>query len=72
MALNVIQIRGMMAPYMKTPRNREKKYTVTINARVADRHLAVINAYMEKYDISKTEAIRMIIDASARYLFDDE
>ena len=61
-----------MAPYMTHKRNRTKIYPVSIQTRVADRHMAVIKAYMDKYDITKAEAIRMIIDTSARYLFESD
>jgi hypothetical protein len=51
---------------------KKTNYPETIQARVSSAHISVIKEYMRKYEVSKTEAIRMIIDASARYLFDDE
>jgi len=62
----------MVMRIVMTKRNRESKYPVYFKARVADHHNSVILAYMDKFNINKSEAIRMIIEEAARRLLEEE
>lgn len=58
--------------HMVNKRNRKIEYPNVLTGRVADRHVAVVNAYMSRFKVSKAEAIRMALDASARYLLEED
>ena len=55
---------------MKDKRNRTSKYNVSLNIRIADRHESVIQEFMKRFNVGRSEAARMAFDASARYLLD--
>jgi hypothetical protein len=53
-------------------RNRKTEYPHILTGRVGDIHISVVKGFMEKFGVSRAEALRMSIEASARYLTERE